>query len=266
MLVAGGACFVLYASIALAQTRAAPAQAPGFEVASIRQNMNPNPRWRMSFTADGVSATDVTLQYAIYEAYGVYDGQLWSGGPSWLGERRFDIEAKFDVSQYPNPTLEQRRAMLQQLLAERFKLAVHHELKEFPLYALVVGKDGPKLQESKPDEIRPSKVYGAMCMNTGSKMGSLGLTGCSMADLAKTLTMRTRSDLGRTVVDQTGLAARYTLTLRWTPDNVLASPALDAGGPSIFTALKEQLGLELKPIKGPLDTIVIDRVEMPSEN
>lgn len=84
--------------------------------------------------------------------------------------------------------------------------------------------------------------------------------------LAGALTGWTRSDLGRRVVDQTGLTNRYTLSLHWTPDNAPASAALDTGGPSMLTAVREQLGLELKPIKGPLDTIVIDHVEMPTEH
>jgi uncharacterized protein (TIGR03435 family) len=240
---------------------------PEFEVASIRQNLNPNPHWRMNFTADGVSAIDVTLQYAIEEAYGLYDDQRWSGGPVWLGERRFDIQAKFDVSRYPNPTPDQRKAMLQQLLADRFKLAVHHEGKEFPLYALTIAKTGPKLKESAPDEIQHSKLNGTpICLVARSRPGLLGLQGCTMGDLAQMLTGWTRRDLGRTIIDQTGLTGRYTLALQWTLATAQPSGTEADPGPDILTAVKEQLGLEMKPIKGPLDTIVIDHVEMPTEN
>jgi uncharacterized protein (TIGR03435 family) len=266
ILAASGTCFVLSASLAFAQTATAPPQSPTFEVASIRQNIDPNHSWRMNFTPNGVSALDVTLQYAIHEAYGLYDDRLWSGGPSWLTERRFDIEAKYDTVQYPHPTLVQRQAMLQQLLAERFKLAVHHESNEFPLYALVVAKNGPKFQESKPDELHPNKVYGSICHVTRSRPGILGLEGCTMVDLARLLTGWTHHDLGRTIVDHTGLTARYTLLLQWTPENASQPAAQDTEGPFLFTALKEQLGLELKATTGPLDTIVIDHVEMPSEN
>jgi uncharacterized protein (TIGR03435 family) len=249
-----------------AQTTPMPTKSPAFEVASIRQNLATQIRWRMNFTPDGVSAKDVTLLYAIQEAYGVYSKQLWSGGPPWLDQRRFDIEAKFDVNAFPKPAIEQRRAMLQQLLADRFKLVVHHEPQEFPLYALTVAKNGPKLQESKPEDIIQSEIHGPMCLHARGSTGYLELKGCSMQDLAAALTSAASADLGRTIVDQTGLTARYNYKLNWTPDKAAASTALDASGPSIFTALEEQLGLKLNAFKGPLETIVIDHVEMPTEN
>ena len=88
-----------------------------------------------------------------------------------------------------------------------------------------------------------------------------------MAELAHNLTSLTRNDLGRTIADHTGLTGRYSFSLNWTPDSGPPSNSLEAGGgPSIFTAVQEQLGLLLRPEKGPLDTIVIDRVEMPTEN
>jgi uncharacterized protein (TIGR03435 family) len=245
----------------------AAALGPQFDVASVRQNLTPEPRWRMSFTDNGVTAKDVTLLYAIEEAYDLYDEQLWSDIPPWIKEKRFDIEAKYDADKYPQITLEQRRAMLQQLLAERFSLVVHHEQREFPLYALAIAKGGPKFEETKPDDVHVSSTYGPMCHVLRSKMGLTEMKGCSMAQLAHNLTGWTRNDLGRTIVDHTGLTGRYSFSLNWTPDSAPPSNSLDAGGgPSIFTAVKEQLGLLLQPEKGPLDTIVIDHVEMPTEN
>jgi len=225
----------------------------------------------MYFTADGVHAMDVTLLWAMQEAYGVFDLELFSGGPAWIDEKRFDIEAKYDVEKYPNLTREQRELMLQQLLADRFKLVVHHEARDFPLYALVPSKGGPNLEGTKPDQIQQSKLGGPVCVVTAARRGTLGLKGCTSADLARILYGAAKPDLGRKVVDQTGLTGRYTVELHWTPvdtsmSSASASAATDAAGPSIFTAVKEQLGLELKPIKGPLDTIVIDHVEMPTEN
>jgi uncharacterized protein (TIGR03435 family) len=257
--------FVLATLFATAQTPPL-ARTPTFEVASVKQNLNPNPRWHMSFTPDGVDAIDVTLQYAIREAYGIYEDKLWSGGgAAWLNERRFDIQAKFDVSKYPNITREQRQAMLQQLLADRFKLVVHHETREFPLYALVVAKNGPKIQESKPEDIRRSGLDGrAMCTLLRSRPGFLAFRGCYLQGLVTSLTFV--PDIGRTVVDKTGLTGIYTFELKWTPVNPSASASLDSSAPSIFTALQEQLGFKLESVKGPLDTVVIDHVEMPSEN
>jgi uncharacterized protein (TIGR03435 family) len=245
----------------------APALELRFEVASVRQNLTSEPHWRMGFTASGVSATDVTLLYAIEEAYGLYDEQLWSGIPPWIKEKRFDIEAKYDADKYPQITLDQRRAMLQQLLAERFRLVVHRAQREFPLYALALAKGGPKFEETKPGDLQVSPTYGPMCQHLHSKTGATEMKGCSMAQLAQTLTARTRDALGRTIVDRTGLTGRYNFSLSQTSDSALSSNPLDSGaGPSIFTAVKEQLGLILRPEKGPLDTIVIDSVEMPTEN
>jgi uncharacterized protein (TIGR03435 family) len=253
-----------------AQTASAPPDTPAFEVASIRQNMNPNPRWSMNFTANGVHAEDVTLLWALHDAYGVNDDDLMTGGPPWLDKARFDIEAKYDVSQYPNPTVKQRQAMVQQLLAERFKVAVHHEAREFPLYAMVAAKGGVRFAETKPEDMRISPLYGVMCMHTGARRGVIEMQGCTMAALAQSLADYGRGDLGRKVIDQTGLSGHYTFVLHWARTD--AAPAADdvstaaPSWPSIFTAVKEQLGLELKPIKGPLDVIVIDHAEMPSEN
>jgi uncharacterized protein (TIGR03435 family) len=265
-------------SVAAAQAPPAAGQAvptgkvPEYEVASVRENKNPDPRWNMYFTLDGVHAMDVTLLWAMGEAYGMQDLSLISGGPTWADQKRFDIEAKYDVSQYPNLTREQQQAMLQQLLEERFKLAVHHEAKDSPLYALVVTASGAKIEETKPEEILKSRLDGhPMCHIYSSRRGTLGLKGCTMGDLANMLYGGARSDLGRRVVDQTGLKGRYTVELHWAPINTAnptdAAPgASDASGPSIFTAVKEQLGLELKPTKGPVDTLVIDHAELPPEN
>lgn len=269
--------FVILTDLAMAhsflsaQTPIAAADSPTFEVASIRQNLNPNPRWNMAFTPDGVHAMDVTLLWALREAYGMPDNDLWSGGPPWLDKARFDIEAKYDVDKHPNLTREQRQAMLQQLLADRFKLVVHHEPKEFPLYALVVAKNGPKFGQTNPKDLRKNPAYGVVCMFKESHRGAVGMSGCTMTQFADSLGGIGRNDLGRKVVDQTGLSGYFTIALNWAPvDTTTPSTtegnAPEPSGPSIFTAVKEQLGLQLKPIKGPLDTIVIDHAEMPSEN
>jgi uncharacterized protein (TIGR03435 family) len=273
--------FCLIGSIAPGQAptaEAPPASSasplPKYEVASIRENTNPNPAWNMYFTADGVHAMDVTLMWALHEAYGIADDDLWSGGPAWINQKRFDIEAKYDVSQFPKQTLQERQAMLQQLLADRFKLVVHHETKEFPLYALVEAKGGPKFEEAKADDLWQSRTGDFVCHVTLAGRGVFGMKGCTMTDFAQTLYRVAGRDLDRRIVDQTDLKGRYSIELHWAPVNTAsptANPETESGaeaasGPSLFTAIKEQLGLELKPIKGPLDTIVIDHAEMPTEN
>jgi uncharacterized protein (TIGR03435 family) len=242
------------------------AKAPTFDIASIRQNVDPKIRWRMQFTADGVSALDVTLQYALEEAYGLYDPQRWSGGPDWLNQRRFNIEARFDPAEYKNITLEQRRAMLQQMLADRCKLVVHHEPKEFPLYALAIARKGPKLSETKPESLNPHNVYGTSCLVRHSSSDQLQMQGCTIREFANLLTGAARTDLNRNVIDQTGLTGRYDFALNWSPQDQALAEQMKATGPAIFSALQEQLGLKLKTTKGMLDTIVVDHIEMPSEN
>jgi uncharacterized protein (TIGR03435 family) len=256
----------LVASAAIGQSAPEPAKRPVFDVASIRQNVDPKIGWRMQFTANGVSAVDVTLQYAIEEAYGLYDPQRWSGGPDWLNQRRFNIEARFDPAEYKNITLEQRRAMLQQMLADRCKLVIHHEPKEFPLYALVIARNGPKFKETKQEDLQPQSLYGSSCLITRSALDHLEMKGCTTQNFVSILTARARFDLNRNVIDQTGLSGRYDFALNWTPEDPATATRLNSDGPSIFSALQQQLGLKLSPTKGMLDTIVVDRIEMPSEN
>ena len=253
---------------AWAQTPAAAAKMPVYDVASIRPNNSNDGRWRATFTRDGYQAKNTHLQVLIRDAYGLYDEKLWSGGPDWLDKENFDIDAKFDGAEFGKLTQEQQQAMLQKLLADRFRLVVHHQMKEFPVYALAVANKGPKLQVSKPEEIQHRGADGtAICLitrNTGR--GDFALQGCSASDLAFNLTTSGSADLGRTVVDQTGLTERYNFALHWRPDTGPDAGTLDSSGSSIFTALQEQLGLQLKPAKAMLDTIVIDKAERPSEN
>lgn len=264
LLLLAAAIVAVSTPIAFAQTPVASAASPVFEVATIKPNKTGNGRWKMEFTPDGLTAMDVSLRYAIKDAYGIYDDRRWSGGPAWLDSDKWDIEAKFDVSEFKEPTLEQRRSMLQALLADRFKLVIHHEIRESPVYALVLAKKGPKFQASKPENIINSEEYGKVCHLLRSRPGDMAFQGCSMPELVSILSLY--PDVGRIVVDQTGLTDRYDFELRWRRDITSPSATLDSSEPSIFTALQEQLGLKLKSTTAPLDTLVIDHVEMPSEN
>jgi uncharacterized protein (TIGR03435 family) len=272
MMIYRGACKLLLAAaivasgtpIAFTQTIGAPAAAPAFEVATIKPNKTGNGRWRSQFTPYGFTAMSVSLKYVIQEAYGIYDDHRWSGGPAWLNSDKWDIEAKFDASEFKDPTPEQRKSMLQTLLADRCKLVIHHEIRESSVYALVLAKKGPKFQASKPENIIQSNLYGKTCL-LSRRPGDRAFQGCSMQDLAQVL-MRDVPDLGRTAVDKTGLTDRYDFELRWRQDTTSPSEMPDSSEPSIFTALQEQLGLKLKSARAPLDILVIDQVEMPSEN
>jgi len=269
--------------------QSAPTANYTYDVASIKP-VKPSGgpvRVGLMFGPDSLSATNGTLQGLIQAAYGIQDFQI-SGAPDWVRSEQYDIEAKMDSAVAdairkldPEQRRTVRQQMLQALLADRFKLTIHRDTKELPVYALVVAKNGPKLQEAKSDATYPNGIKGpdgvarAGMMRMGQ--GELTAQGVPLANLVGSLSRR----LGRTVIDKTGLTGNYDFTLHWTPDesqgpmlkgadggpqgaNNAAQP--DSSGPSIFTALQEQLGLKLESQKSLVEIIVIDQVEKPSEN
>ena len=214
-----------------------------FEVASIKPT---DPASGVqSGTASSVGRFEATgtLKTFIWMAYGFQAFQV-SGGPNWLNTDRFDISAKVAQSATPD----ERKRMLQALLAERFQLASHRETRELPVYALQVGRNGPKLQAA---------IDEGMSAGRGSIKGNM-----QVSDLVRHLS----AILGRTVTDQTGLKGIYAVKLAWAPEGLTAEAAADPAGPSIFTALQEQLGLRLEPSKDQVEIFVIDHAEKPSEN
>jgi uncharacterized protein (TIGR03435 family) len=220
---------------------------PAFEVASIKPAAD-TPGTSFFFDRGKVEVKKGTVRGIIEMAYEVRDFQI-SGGPAWLNSDGFDIVAKSAPDGSGIPEL---RRKLQTLLAERFQLKVHHETKELPVYALEVGKKGTKL---KAEEVSGSNGIRSDC-------GALFGTAAKMATLALVLARQ----LGRPVEDHTALTGTYTFQVEFMPDGGACAEKLPPGRPSIFTALQEQLGLKLEPTKGPVDIIVIDRVEKPSEN
>jgi bla regulator protein blaR1 len=256
---------------------------PAFEVASIKTNKSGTGMTTLRPTPVGFSASNVPLKALIQQAYGVEENQIL-GAPSWLGFERYDIEAKVSSSDTDalhdlNP--DQRRLMLQPLLADRFQLKVHSEVRELPILALVIAKGGPKLHEAKPGDTYPNGLKGFDGEGGPGMMlmrpGQLTAQGLPLSSVAKLLSQQ----LGRTVQDKTGLAGKYDFTLQWTPDRD-ASPmpgapepgqqgpgatlSTDSSGPSIFTVIQEQLGLKLESHKAPVEVLVIDHVEAPSAN
>jgi uncharacterized protein (TIGR03435 family) len=219
------------------------------------------------------------------------------GGPKWLDTDGYYITAKMDpavADKLKKLTPDQRKLiqkqMLQALLADRFKLSIHHEPKELPVYALTIAKSGPKLHEAKPGDTYADATFPyADKFEGGAKAGEMFLVGgggsagntmtiygfgVSMPALAKELAVMA----GQTVQDKTGLTGSYDFALKYwrtpmrpasegAPDDQSASAAPDpAGGPSLFTAIRQQLGLKLELGKGPVDIVVIDHVERPSGN
>jgi uncharacterized protein (TIGR03435 family) len=263
-------------SLALPPVAAPPlaviAAPPVFEVTTVKLNKSGGSGSHSSLDNGRFTASNILLKNLIqYSAYGIPEPRIF-GGPKWLNSERFDIEAKMDSStadQLRTLNRDQRklqtRAMFQQLLADRFKLTVHWETRELPVYALVVAKSGPNLQESKESD---------GSANTSTSTGQLTARGLTMVDIALTLTQELSRELGRVVIDKTGIAGRYDVTLKWTPDTGAAptnsgtegTTSPSDSGPSIFTAIQEQLGLKLESTKGPVQVLVIDHIEMPSEN
>ena len=291
--VAGPVVFgLLHATPSQASTQTQDtATAFAYEVASIRPNKSGGNTVRIMSRRDGLTATGATLKMLIKTAYQVEDHQI-AGAPNWFDSEKYDIEAKVDrsVAEELPKLSEDRRAletqrMLQALLADRLKLTLHRETKELPVYELVIVKNGPKLQEAKPGDPSASEIKrpdglpaGPHTMRMSMEGGARELTGQGLpvASLVRLLS----GQLHRTVLDKTGLTAKYNFTLKWTADQSVpmfrgteggqpapdTAPPPESSGPSLFTAIQEQLGLKLESQKGPVEIIVIDHVEKPSEN
>jgi uncharacterized protein (TIGR03435 family) len=227
---------------------------PRFEVASIKPSL-PSPDGRITATIGGdagrIDYEGLPLKMLLSRAFEVKDDQI--SGPDWLDTARFDIIAKLP----DGAPRDQVPAMLQALLVERFKISLHHDKKELGIYALVTGKNGPRLKDAT------SAGAGKLFIRTGhiEMQGNLS----SFADFLSRM-------VDRPVFDMTGLKASYDILLNWTPDLgqgsifkgfPATSPAAgpENPGPTLFTAIEEQLGLKLEARKAPVDIVVIDHVE-----
>jgi uncharacterized protein (TIGR03435 family) len=275
---------LLLIAAAAAQEKAPDAPAPkreSFEVASVKPG-DPSDRRMMINIAPGgrFRAVNAPVMLLLRVAYHVRDFQVL-GLPEWGKTERFNIEAKSGDRAEEDPmkmSQEQRDAFqkrlqlrLQALLEDRFALKAHRETKEMPVYELVVGKNGPRLPPAAPQT--DDKPRGMLRMGRGELSG----TAVKMEGLVMALGDIT----GRTVIDKSGLKGEYDFKLQWTPEpgqmNSMAPPPGaqlpvaeppdgDASGPSLTTAVQEQLGLKLESTKGPVEVIVIDHVEKPSAN
>jgi uncharacterized protein (TIGR03435 family) len=262
---------------AFAQGAAVDAKPLTYDVVSVKQNKSGQGMMRIMNVPERFTTTNVGLKQIILNAYGLKMPEMISGLPGWVDSAKFDVEAKLDeetiaaLKAMPKKQAdEQRRLMMQAMLADRFKLKVHHESKEFPIYSLVIAKGGFKLKDADPNNTYANGIKGPNGpAGTGMMMvgrGELTGQGFEMPGLANLLSQQVH----RLVVDNTGLKGKYDITLKWTPDDMSGGGHEDAAptdsGPTIYTALQEQLGLRLDSTKGPVDTVVVDHVEMPSEN
>ncbi|HTW63974.1 MAG TPA: TIGR03435 family protein [Bryobacteraceae bacterium] len=234
---------------------------PSFEVATIKPSKpgTIGKGFRVNgrrFTTINTSVTDLMTF-----AYGLQEKQI-IGGPEWMATQKYDLEGEPDAEGTPND--KQLKGMLQKLLADRFKLAFHHDKKELSAYTIVVAKNGPKLTKSASD---PNSLPGLGFRGLGAFVAH-NATLTDFANVMETVA------LDRPVVDQTGLQGRFDFTLNWTPDETQfaglgvrpPAPPENATEPDLFTAIQQQLGLKLESTKAPVDVLVIDHVEMPSAN
>jgi uncharacterized protein (TIGR03435 family) len=270
------------------QARAQPPTEPlRFEVASIKRNPL-NDRIVVSQFQNGrLSLRGHTLGMLITSAYRVQEFQI-ADGPDWIDTEGFDILATTPSDapgtaepagpEAPGPGEPTRRdRMLRTLLEDRFSLSVHKETRERPVFALVParsdGRLGPALT---PTSVDCATAKGLDSCGTSVGPGYIRVRGVTMAQLATALSRLTvtGSSLNRLVVDRSGLEGRYDAELKFTPEfippipqgGLTGLPPVDPNGPSIFTAVQEQLGLKLDPQRGPVEMLVVDRVERPSEN
>jgi uncharacterized protein (TIGR03435 family) len=262
---------------AFAQGAAVDAKPLTYDVVSVKQNKSGPGMMRIMMGADRYATTNVGLKSIIQNAYGLKMPDMVSGLPGWADSASFDIEAKMDaetiaaLKAMPKEQADQqRRQMMQAMLADRFKLTVHRETKELPIYSLVIAKGGFKLKDVDPNSTYPDGIKGPDGTSRPGMMrfggGKLTGQGIAMSGLANFLS----SQVHRLVVDETGLTGKYDVALQWTPDDMSGgheeAAAAPDSGPTIYTALQEQLGLRLDSTKGPVETVVVDHVEMPTEN
>jgi uncharacterized protein (TIGR03435 family) len=225
---------------------------PSFEVASVKPSASDSQGRDLRVYPGGrLHITHLELDTIVREAYGIKHDQL-SGGPAWLHTDQFDIEAKASG----DPDRARMMAMLRTLLAERFQLKIRRETHEENIYALVVGKGGPKLTPSTASE-----SFIRLYRNTPVELPGVDYTiGGQKVSLAQLADRLGDMQLGRPVQDRTGIQGEFDFKLRYATDD---NPDT---GPSIFAAIQEQLGLKLEAAKGPVETFVIEKAERPSGN
>jgi len=259
---------------------------PSFEVATIKPS-DPGQRGQQIMNQPGgrLVIRGMPVLGMVTFAYNVRSFQV-TGGPGWTSTDRWDIEARAEEGSIgppvfpPDPAKPNPMALrLQSLLEDRFQLKLHRETKELPIYELSIAKGGPKIKLNDdqspfqppergappPPPLQPGKMP-RFSMRVGN--GTIEAVAMDIGGVIQTLA----NLLGRTVVDKTGLKGLFDVKMTWSPDPALqAPPGADAppvnpSGPSIFTAIQEQLGLKLDSAKGPVDVIVIDGVQKPAEN
>src|SRR5215813_961889 len=252
---------------------------PSFEVASIKRNTSPEGNARVTDAPGGrFIASRIPLRRVIQFAYRGNDDFI--GGPDWIDSDRWDIEAKAADGTVPPrtglpdmTTPDTIALMVQSLLEDRFQFKSHTETRSLPLFELTVAKGGPKMKLSE-DQTPPAALQGAGGRGAGLTRGAMRLARGDFEGQAQTMEIFAKAlgalYAGRPVIDKTGLKGLYDIKLQWTPDPPPAAAAAPGAagispaapsGPSLFTAIEEQLGLKLESSRGPLPVLVIDSVQ-----
>ena len=237
---------------------------PAFEVATIRPSDPARREQIITLRGAEVITTNVTVHDLINLAYWLHPKQL-TGGPPWTESDKFDMTGKPDAPGQPN--VDQMKIMIQKLLADRFQLKYHLEKRDLSAYAVRITKAGAKIIKSQDDSKGlPGFYFGRTAAGT-----TLSFRNSPMSQVTAVL----QNFLDQPVVDQSGLSEKYDFTLTFTLDSAQAArlngrpaPAADNpdAAPDVFTAFQQQLGLKLESTKAPVDVMVIDKVEKPSEN
>lgn len=238
---------------------------PSFDVATIKPSVPGKQGKGFGFRAGHFVTLNTDLNDLIAFAYGLHPEQI-VGAPDWFATDLYDIEGKPDTEGRPN--LKQKGIMVQKLLADRFQLRFHHDQKDLSVYIISVATGGPKMTKSSAGPNDP-QTFGLR------GLGELNVINMSVKDFASWMQ---NGVMDRPVIDQTGLTDRYDFQLKWTPDesqfaafrggDAVSPPPTDDSKalPALYTAIQEQIGLKMSPVKAPEDVIVIDHVEKPSAN
>lgn len=226
---------------------------PSFEVATIKPALPNEVKGNFRIGSHRIFIENQSVANLVSFAYSVHPKQIVNG-PAWIETEKYDIEGQAEPEGVPN--LRQIQEMVKKLLADRYKLKIHSEQRELPIYALVMAKSAVRIKSANAGP-------NAVPTQTGS--GTNGqqvrkFTNNSMAEFA----LGIQPFLDRPVVDHTGLDGRYSFVLKWTPDESTVNSA-DAA-PGLFTAIQEQLGLKFEPTKGLAEVLVIESVDHPTEN
>jgi uncharacterized protein (TIGR03435 family) len=230
-----------------------------FDVVSVKPNHSAAYWFTVNSLKDKVgrfSATNIRLKDLVTVAY-EHDEASILGGPAWLESERYDVEAKVEGQ----PSRQELLLMLQSLLADRFRLKIHREVREVTQYSLVAERNGPKFgpQFARVENrhCEPEAATANGCRGLRFSPGSVTAEYVTLSELARALT----AIAGNIVVDQTGLDGRYDFKLEWP-----RSKDVDSVGDSVGAAVRDQLGLRLEARKGPIEILVIDGVQKPAEN